>query len=127
MHLYDAYQNRGCRGVSSKDLSLVRYQAALVLALFEVRQAQPNEPVFLLVPKPHEPWALVKLSTLAGEAFKLRKGDLPSIRAIKNAFARLRIGAKPFQLRPDVRWVSFAFSTQDPIPSWMAEKLEHVS
>lgn len=123
--LYSAYQ-RGCRGVSSRDLSLARYQAAIVLALFEVRQAKPNEFVFLLVPKAHEPWALVKLGTLAGEAFRLRKGDLASVKAVRDAFARLKLGAKPFHLRPDARWVSFAFSKEDPIPTWMSEKLEQV-
>jgi hypothetical protein len=121
--LYSAFEEMGCRGVASRDLVLARFQAAVVLALFEVNASKSKEFVYLVVPKAHEPWALVKLATLAGEAFKLRKKDKESILAVKNAFARLKIGTKPLHLKPDVRWVAFGFSKTDPVPSWMASKL----
>jgi len=123
--LYKAYEESQHCGISDTSLSLPRFQAALVLALYQIKQTRStSEYIYLVVPKVHEPWTIVKFGSLAGAAFKIRRGDTEGVRAVRDMFRRIRVGTKPFLLNDSCLWSAFGFSHLDPLPSWMSPRLK---
>jgi len=112
------------RGFSDKTLNPEVLEAVIVLGLtFGTAQDR----VFVLAPVAHEDWVLEEFNKVTDLVFNECKKHPHRARVAKaygTLFKKMAIMGRLLQFKEEpVRWVSFGFSAEDPIPEWMPQRL----
>lgn len=108
------------RGFDARDPDPDRFAASFVLALYLARSGQ----VILATPKPYEPKVIEQVNYWTRLIFRRFKGKTLAVKRTASAIKQLRIASRMLiQIEEPDRWVSIGLSKDDPIPSWLREKL----
>lgn len=129
--LYEAFEREGSRGFDSEEHSLLDFQAALVVALYQARSSfnsdgtvKDREYVTIFVPEAWQSLAIEDLRTLVKCLVKIRKGNARAVSLITEAVKLLRIVTKPkFVPSAPERWVVLGFTKDSPAPAWLRNRL----
>jgi hypothetical protein len=119
--LYEAYE-QGYRGLDLRELDSERFQASLTLALYLTENRQHR--VSLLVPKAQQDLVVQQLRNSALQLIKSRRKNPASAKIIQGLFHCLMLQSRILQLEYEpVPWVSIGFTSKDPLPEWMKNRL----
>lgn len=121
--LYDSYPKY--RGIADRTLDPKIAEAILILAL---QSGVAQDKVLVLAPLAHEKWMLAQFDQLVDRAFAVCKQYPQHARQMVTGYAQLfkkvQLTGRLLQLtREPQYWVSFGFSTEDPLPEWMPQRL----
>jgi hypothetical protein len=112
------------RGFSDKTLNPEVLEATIVLGL---TFGLARDRVFVLAPVAHEDWVLAEFNKVTDLVFNECKKNPNRVRIAEGygrLFKKLAIMGRLLQFKEEpVRWVSFGFSAEDPIPEWMPQRL----
>lgn len=121
------------RGISDRTPDPKVAEATILLAL---RSGSASDRVLVLAPLAQEEWLLKQIESMAINCFERCKGN-PSrakdlISKFTLLFKKLAMTGRLLQLEEEPQhWVSFGFSVDDALPSWMPPRLlvedEHTS
>lgn len=112
------------RGFSDNSLNVECLEACLLAAMLF---GTPQDQVVFLAPASQEDWVFQQFNGVADVLF-LECQKSPNrvwlAQSIAKLFKKVTLAKNPVQLAQEPnRWVSFGFSSEDPLPAWVGSRL----
>lgn len=118
--LYEEFPN-GARGFDSAKENEELFLGVFVAAL---AQTQRIYPVYFIVPKARMKWTFDRIEIVTRHMFKVRKGKVEGVRAIREALRQIRATSRAVSGEEPDRWVIFGYTNSDPLlPKWAKGRL----
>jgi hypothetical protein len=119
--LYEAYE-QGFRGLDCREPDPEGFKASLALALYLTDNCKHR--VWLMVPRAQQELVLKQLREAARQLIKARRKNRTYAEIIQGLFHCLLIQSRILQLAYEpIPWVSLGFTSKDPLPEWMKDRL----